>query len=478
MEENKTRFVDKYYKIILILIFLTGILIRLYKYLQNASLWGDEAALAINVVNGSYRDLFSGLQLMQACPPGFTVLVKFLLNSFHPANLYIRDLVLRFIPLTCGVSAIFAFYYLVKLVFEENKFKILTAVLLFTLTPAAIIYSSQFKQYSMELLISIILLTIFYKIIILEKNKWYYQFFIALSVWFSYSAFLVIASGCLTLILKNRKIFVTTFISVFISSIVYYFISLKDIFSVNYTNLNIYWSQAYSFLQFSHPTRIFYRLGELFVLTRPVSLFIGLIIFIAIVVYIFNKKNLLYKQVLFLTPFFLTVAASMLHKYPFCCRLILFLIPVFLIFITDLEGKPGKVLKGLLLLACLISIPVYSPDARALYYSYARDVIAYLKLNQEKNDIYIFDNTSQEYLFYINGAHLTNLRNIVIPVTCYTEVLKPCSDVLKKLPKGKYYLLTSSYYAREIAEEAGLKPIELDLGFKPKKCKAVYFEKN
>ena len=70
------------------------------------------------------------------------------------------------------------------------------------------------------------------------------------------------------------------------------------------------------------------------------------------------------------------------------------------------------------------------------------------------------------------------LPNIVIPVTCYTEVLKPCSDVLKKLPKGKYYLLTSSYYAREIAEEAGLKPIELDLGFKPKKCKAVYFEKN
>lgn len=36
-----------------------------------------------------------------------------------------------------------------------------------------------------------------------------------------------------------------------------------------------------------------------------------------------------------------------------------------------------------------------------------------------------------------------------------------------------YYFL-SSYYTKEIVEQAGLK---LDLGFKPKRCKAVYFEK-
>ena len=49
--------------------------------------------------------------------------------------------------------------------------------------------------------------------------------------------------------------------------------------------------------------------------------------------------------------------------------------------------------------------------------------------------------------------------------------------LVTQLPAGSYYFLASTYHTKEIVERAGLKPIELDLGFKPKKCKAVYFEK-
>ena len=80
MEENKIGFIDKYYKIILILIFLAGILIRSYLYICNQSLWLDEASLAINVVNEPYKNLFEGLKLLQACPPGFTMFAKFIID--------------------------------------------------------------------------------------------------------------------------------------------------------------------------------------------------------------------------------------------------------------------------------------------------------------------------------------------------------------------------------------------------------------
>lgn len=48
---------DKSYKWGLILLFGVGIILRLVLFLQNPSLWGDEAALALNVCNKSYEQL-------------------------------------------------------------------------------------------------------------------------------------------------------------------------------------------------------------------------------------------------------------------------------------------------------------------------------------------------------------------------------------------------------------------------------------
>ena len=478
MEENKTGFTDKYYRLLLILIFAAGILIRLYYYVQNNSFWYDEASLAINVVNGSYKSLFSGLQLMQACPPGFTVSVKFLLDLIHPKNIYIRDLLLRLIPFVCGVASIFAFYRLEECVFKNSKAKILTGLLLFSITPAAILYSVQFKQYSTELLISIILFIIFYKIIFEEKNKWYYLPVIVLSVWFSYSAFFVVAAGLLALFFKNKKMFLLILGFTVLNCLVYYFLSLKDVFSVNYSFMNSYWSEAYSFLHITHPTRILYRTGDMFILIKNISLIAGLVVYIPFLIYWAGKENYI-KKVLFTAPVLFAVLASMLHKYPFSCRLILFLLPVFLILLVEVKGKIGLALKIILGSISLISISTYSPDTRDICYSYARDITAYLNHNKKQEEVLIFDSNYNEYLFYFNDYNLKiGNDSIILPAAFYSEDLNPRIEVIEALPKGHYYLLTSIYKAKQIVEQAGLKPVELDLGFKPKKCKAVYFEKN
>ena len=475
MEENKTGFVDKYYKIILILIFLTGILIRSYLYICNQSLWLDEASLAINVVNEPYKNLFEGLKLLQACPPGFTIITKFLVDFVNTENLYTRDLILRVIPFTSGVLSVFAFYYLLKLIFPHNKSAVLTALAFLTFNPAAITYSVQFKQYSLELFLGIILLTIFYKMLILNKNKKYYPVIIAISPWFSYSAFFIIASGLLALLFKNKKDFLLISVITLISCVIYYLVSLKSVFELNYSGMDAYWSLAYSFLEINHPTRLFYRIGDLFTMYKIPSLIAGIICSFALICYLANKEHKLSK-ILFIFPVVLTIAASMLHRYPFCCRLILFLLPMLLITLAGCKIKGSSILKIITALILVFSLFSYKPDAKEYCYAYGRYSADYVKKHIKKDETIILDEMKAEYVLYLNGYNQNNI--ITFPTTCLFDNIEKCTDFVKKLPRGGYYFLASSYYAREIVEYAGLKPIELDLGFKPKKCKAVYFEKN
>ena len=107
---------EKFYKRGLILIFGLGILLRVVLFLVNPSLFADESALAINIYNKSFKELFGALDFLQASPVGFTIIVKSLITIFNPQSDYLRDLVLRIFPFISGMLSLPAFYYLVKLI--------------------------------------------------------------------------------------------------------------------------------------------------------------------------------------------------------------------------------------------------------------------------------------------------------------------------------------------------------------------------
>lgn len=88
----------KKYGITVIIVF--GIVLRLFAYFRGISFWGDEAALALNVLEHSYSALFKGLDYLQVAPPMFLVMSKILIID----NL--RDFTLRLIPLVSGIAAI------------------------------------------------------------------------------------------------------------------------------------------------------------------------------------------------------------------------------------------------------------------------------------------------------------------------------------------------------------------------------------
>ena len=462
-------FKERGYKYSIILLFVFAIIARLWFYLPNQSLWFDEAGLAINFITKTYKGLLGGLDYLQAAPAGFCILEKLMLDIVRPQNDSIRDYILRLIPLLSGILSLPAFYCLAKLVFND-KVKRLAAFAIFSLNTHAILYCSQCKQYTLELLLSVILITLFYKML-KDEYKWFYSFIIAISPWFSYSSFFIIAAGFLALLIKNRKQFVINVIPFILSAAIYYFVSLKSVFLVNYAGMDEVWITFKAFMDIHHPMRLFIRFGELFMLTKICAVLAGGIGFYSLVCFLFSKRESGCK-ILFTIPVILVIFASLMHKYPVYSRLVLFLLPVFAIAVTDIAGKFNNILKSVFIFIVIFSLLNNSIYAKEMAYSYARDVVDYLRTEIKPEDKIIMDNDATEYYFYLEGKGINN-KIYKMPVTCIECNIGLCRDFVKTLPTGNYYLFSSHDNVEEVAK--GYKLYELP--FKPKYVKAVYFEK-
>lgn len=460
----------------LILIFGLAILLRIILFFQNPSLFADETALAINVYNKTYFELFRGLDFLQASPVGFTSIVKFLLNLFNPKSYYFQDLVLRILPFCSGILALPAFYYLSKIIFSNNKKNILISLCVLFFNPCVIAYCMQFKQYSTEMLISIILSIIFYKVTEFKVFNWWYIFIIALSPWFSYSSCFILAVGLLALLVKKDwKNLIKISVPFFISFVIYYILSLKFVFADTYAAMRAIWELYYGFIDLFHPLRTLLRYGDLFANLKPLSALSGLIFFTVCFIYGCSKEAL-NKKILFLLPIILTIVASLMHKYAIQARLILFLMPLFAILIASIRGNVSKILKILLGVIMLFSMFNYDVEASGNCYSYSRDIIRYLEQNITPQDIILMDSTVNDYSLYLSKSRISNKR-VFLQTACFKKNLAECKELIAKLPSGNYYLLSLSYYVKEITQNNGLEIKELDLGFKPKRTKAIYFIK-
>ena len=177
-----------------LLIFCIGLFFRLKLYFLNLSFHCDEANLALNLISRSYPELFQPLERLQVAPPFFLVLSKiFYQFAFFNFTPRVSDLMLRLIPLVSGIAAIPAFGFLLQRLFK-NKFVTAAGMLILALAPSAVLYSCIFKQYSTELLVSILTLILFSKIDLKVRN---FKPFLLLGLmpFLSLSSFFVLAAG-------------------------------------------------------------------------------------------------------------------------------------------------------------------------------------------------------------------------------------------------------------------------------------------
>lgn len=434
-------------------IILVGLLLRLKGLLINPSMWHDECGLAFNVINKNYSEFFGILRLNQMAPPLFMVATKFLVNLFSATkNPATCDLVMRLIPFCCSVLSIGLFYLICREAFK-TKFAIISAMLLFSINNELINYSFEFKPYSVDLFLILLAILIFSKLDldkISYKKLAAYATGIALFIWFSFTSAFAIGAGLINL-LKSRKNFKKIAVlgtPFFISTLIYLFFYVLKIYAGNKGVMTNFWGNEFINANLSNFLPLLVENLRYFFFPAGAILFVLILIVYGIVI-LYREKQYDLTNLILLT-FAILIAASVFHIYPFSKRLILFLIPLFLILMVkpvdklNWYGIGGKI-KSFIIAAMFLSILI--PQLTFAFTriniqpinkgEFPREMMAYMAQNIKPDDVIFVNNASKwEYLYY---SSFYNIKNGLILENLSNTPDEKYSTLLNNLSKGKYW---------------------------------------
>jgi len=416
--QKKSIFLNQNYKMTLISLFcLVGSFLRIYYYLLNRSLWLDEAMLAINIINRTWRNLFQPLDYHQATPLGFLFLEKLAVTLFGNS-----EYSLRLIPLISGLFSVLLIYIIAR--------KFMTGVApylalgLFCFTPKLVYYSSEVKQYSSDVLCTLLLILFFLKCITDDhKPQTIIHLCIigSLSIWISHPSFFILIAILITLIwsyFKRKDLTLLLYIIGsgviwFINFGITYLISLRHLVSSN--SLISYWSNGFApFPPWKDPGWFIESFKDL--LNDPMGLPENIIIIFLLFIGIFSlaQKKQPFLSI-FIFTFILILSASSVQKYPFQGRLILFLVPLLLIVLSEAIEWVYSSLQPLNRLISLfitfgIIIYIFIFPIKETMSSYLlnpsmgehiRPVVSYIIQNRQEEDlIYIYFGAVPAFQFY------------------------------------------------------------------------------
>lgn len=163
--------------------------LRVWQYFANSSLWLDEAALARNIIDRSPAALVGPLDYAQAAQPAFLLIQKGTV-----AVLGSSEYALRFFPLLCGIGSLLLFARIAGRLLEGWVAPY--AVGLFSLGTPFVYFSSQAKQYSSDVAVALVLLLTALEIRrrgVNIRGAWIFGIIGAVAVWLSQPALFVLA---------------------------------------------------------------------------------------------------------------------------------------------------------------------------------------------------------------------------------------------------------------------------------------------
>ena len=166
-----------------------GIGLRLFHYFYNRSLWIDEVYLSTSLVQMDFWQLATEeLAYQQKAPIGFLWLVKLVVLLFGNG-----EMALRLVPLLSGIAALFVFRPVAKCMLKPLG--AVLAMALLALAPVLVYHSVEMKQYSTEMLASVLSLYLYLKFHekLALKSLLIWGFAGAIILWFSYSSIFLLA---------------------------------------------------------------------------------------------------------------------------------------------------------------------------------------------------------------------------------------------------------------------------------------------
>lgn len=460
--------------IICFIIMLAGILLRFCFYSYNRPFWNDECALAFSIVNFNLLGCFKALVYGQATPPFFLIISEFFYKIIPDI-----ELSLRFFPLISSVLSIFVFYNLSRKILTK-KCSVFLALVLFCFNYRLLYFSQEFKQYSSDVLIFLLIFLSYFYINIKNlkiKLILLIGFSYAFCIWLSFTSLMALFSIFFILLIKNKKdykkIFLL-FLPTIISFALFYFFQ-QHLNSSAF--LHTYWKEGFIDRNFHN---LFFVLSNYFSYSFN-SIIIYLMFFLGLILNLSKIKNgKSEKSLILLVPFLLALILSYFSIYPLESRVSLYLIPVCILFaagIIDFFNIKNKFLNYALsgIIIFIVSYPTIADSTHKIFSKEINmeNIISPLNITSKliKNDdiLYIPDGSKISYEFYKNDF---KFKNVIIETQRINDS-KEYIKTLGKLPKNKTY-----YYVYCHFPEKQKRLKDVYLWAKNKKDFKIFADKN
>ena len=440
---RQTWFSDKNIYLLLIGI---GITLRLVQYFHNRSLWGDEARLAIGITDFSIS-ILKPLPHKQVAPILFLMIERLFVFLFGN-----NEFSLRAFPLICSIATLFLIKKIAKQITKNEKIA-LVSLLLFSISPLLIFYSSEIKQYSSDVFTFLILTSLALGNL-KDKVKIYWLTLVGIiSIFLSNISIFVLFYIYIILLfnqLIEKKIdlhfIISSILLLFSFAINYYFfiyahptrnfmIKYWDFAFMNFNPFSIdFWNWlATTFVSFFRKL-FFVR----FKLPWPVYGYISIIsgLFIVGILKGIKKRDYLFLYLTFF-PILLHLVISSFRIYPFAIRLILYLSPVFLIIISSgmfeifklLKSKKYKKILSILLFICLLGMIILNGKHFPIEKAEIRKSMTYISKHYTTGDkIIVSDIASKQFNYYLETGLYNFNRNSIYFAKDFKEMENQFSE--------------------------------------------------
>jgi hypothetical protein len=396
---------------------LAGVALRAWQYAFANPLWLDEVAVVRCILDLDLVPLLTQpLPHGQVAPKGFLLVEKLVTWTLGSG-----DHALRLFPFLASLAALVAFLPVAKRSLDGAG--PLIAMALFAAAPSLISYGAMLKQYSLDVWVCAAMLALALELASAPPSRARALrdgAIGAVLVWFSQPALLVLAGLGAALLLPprssaHRRALLPTISLWAVSTLAALAASLSSVTAKGMLHQSRFWEKGYPPSPLDSPLDLFWIVGRITSLYGSshwaslaypwASLFVALT-GVGFAVLWRRRRD---TAVLLLAPVAVAVAAAWLRRYPFKDRLILFLIPVFLIALAAgiewLRERAGRLSPRLgAALATALVVVAISPVLRRPP-PYGREdivpVLDYLQRQRQPGDaIYVYYGAAPTVDFY------------------------------------------------------------------------------
>jgi len=409
------------------IIILLGAIARLVPYVANRSLWLDEASLALNIAKRSFSGLLLPLDHRQWAPVIFLILEKAASELVG-----INEFALRLVPQLAAMVSLVLFYQVARRCLRPKA--ALIALGLFALSTSLIYYASEVKPYSSDVAAALAIL--FFGLMVVQRHGSVDAMLGlgavgALCILISYPSVFVLAGCGLVLFCfewsrSQRRIAARLALMAALWAVLFLANYLVLVIPVS-EQLRAYWKSGFA------PSPLFSSEAAFWLARAPLRALYGNALgrapfwlaagtFGIGCVWLFLADGWL--LALLLSPAAAALLAAALHQYPFSGRVILFLVPPYLMlmaagleFIWDSLSPAGPV--AAVTLTVLLLFTAAHSFATSLVHPPVREeikpVLDYIIHNGKSGDLlYVYYGAIPAFDFYTGYLRKYQLSNMVI----------------------------------------------------------------